>query len=141
MNLVEFYSLIFTDTLFANLAFSFTGEVALQTVSAFNNHNIFITLIVVISASMLAYIANYYLGKITFSIIKPLQNEKGQENNDFFIALKNNKIFRLFLFLSAMSIYGKFIVFFAGVARLCFKQVLLISFIAKLFYYSFILIF
>ncbi|HJK86496.1 MAG TPA: hypothetical protein QKA08_01830 [Candidatus Megaira endosymbiont of Nemacystus decipiens] len=140
MNQTELYSLIFTDTFVANLAFCFTNEIAVGTIKVFNNYNLVLVILLASFASILAYAVNYIFGKVVFKILKPFQQEKGQSNTIKFQKLDCNIFFRLLLFLSAFSIYGKFIVFFIGFANLSFRQMIFITSVAKLTYYFYFLI-
>ncbi|MCP5369928.1 MAG: hypothetical protein H6909_04510 [Rickettsiaceae bacterium] len=141
MNYQELYSLIFIDSLVANIVFCFADEIAVETVRFFNHYDMGLVIILASAASILAYGVNYLFGFMVFQILKPLQSIEGKINNAQFSKLWENHFFKFVIMLSALTIYGKFIVFFAGFARINFKYIMITTLIMRLIYYSYMLLF
>ena len=135
MSHLELYSLIFIDSLVANIAFCFTSEIAFHTASTFETLDSFLLITIATTASTIAYLINYLFGCLSFKILSPWQKEEGQNNAQMLRQLDGNIFFKILLFFSAMSIYGKFVVFFAGFARLKFKKIIPLLVFAKLIFY------
>lgn len=140
MNYQELYSLIFIDSFVANIVFCFANEIAVETVRVFNNYNVTLIIILASSASILAYYIDYLFGRVVFQIVKPFQKEDGKVATEQFRKLSDNNYFKILLMISALTIYGKFIVFFAGFARINFKYIMLTVLIMRPIYYSYMLL-
>lgn len=140
MNYQELYSLIFIDSFVANIVFCFANEIAVETVKVFNNYNVILIIILASSASILAYYIDYLFGRVVFQIVKPFQKEDGKVATEQFRKLSDNNYFKILLMISALTIYGKFIIFFAGFARINSKYIMLTALIMRPIYYSYMLL-
>ena len=140
MNYQELYSLIFIDSFVANIVFCFANEIAVETVRFFNHYNIGLIIIVASSASILAYYIDYLFGRVVFHIVKPFQQKDGKIATEQFRKLSENNYFKILLMISALTIYGKFAVFFAGFAHIRFKYIMLMTLIMRPIYYSYMLL-
>jgi membrane protein YqaA with SNARE-associated domain len=140
MNYQELYSLIFIDSFVANIVFCFANEIAVETVRFFNHYNIGLIIIVASSASILAYYIDYLFGRVVFQIVKPFQQEDGKIATEQFRKLSENNYFKILLMISALTIYGKFTVFFAGFARINCKYIMLMTLVMRPIYYSYMLL-
>ena len=140
MNYQELYSLIFIDSFVANIVFCFANEIAVETVKIFNYYNISLIIIIASSASILAYYIDYLFGRVVFQVVKPFQKENGKIATERFRKLSENNYFKILLMISALTMYGKFAVFFAGFARINFKYIMLITLVMRPTYYSYMLL-
>lgn len=140
MNYQELYSLIFIDSFVANIVFCFADEIAVETVRVFNYYSISLIILLASSASILAYYIDYLFGRVVFQIVKPFQKEDGQVVTEQFRKLSDNNYFKILMMISAMTIYGKFAVFFAGFARINFKYIMLMTLVMRPLYYSYTLL-
>lgn len=139
MSLTENFMLIFTDTLIANIVFCFTNELAISTVKIFDHHNVYITIATAIFAFILASIFNYIFGTICFKILKPMQIKR-EDVKDLTSNTNKNNYSYLILILSAIPFFGKFMMFFAGFAKINFKKALFVTVLSKALYYIYFII-
>ena len=130
MDKFESYALLFTDSFFSNLVFSISDELVLYTMRSFGNYDNAIILAVVIVANLIAICANYLVGIV-------LSNILGKPSPKKFIETKYNIIF---LLLVVIPFFGKFIAVIAGLLRINFARTLLVTTLAKICYYSILLL-
>ena len=140
MSQFEIYLLLFTDVLTANLAFNTSSEIVLDTMNLFGNYNYHKQLM--LSVALIAYAfsigINYILGVACYKISSPAKEEQIQLNTKI-NSIKNSKLLAVIIAISFLPFFGKFIVLFSGFCRIKFKTVLIISILAKLVYYSFLI--
>lgn len=133
MDLIEKYFLLFTDSLFANLAFTISGEIIIHTMKIFNEGNTAIIVCICTVSFILASIVNYLLGRIANKVFAP-SDEEGNKNNRLQV-FASSKYVPLFLLLSGAPIFGKFIILFAGFSKIKPQKALLYGTISKFGYY------
>jgi membrane protein YqaA with SNARE-associated domain len=141
MNKTEIYSLLFTDTLVANLAFTPSAEVAIYTMKIFNNYNNYLIIIITASAFFIASCINYALGMACYKILAPFNAQERKLSLSRIEQLRNSKYLFLFLALGAVPFFGKFVSFAAGFCRV--NVILAIAFISciKCAYYIYFIMF
>lgn len=129
----ETYFLLFTDVLLSNFAFNFSNEVIFESMQIFGNYN----RLLMIASSMCAYTIitpiNYYTGKICYRILKD-HNDKSIRPK-IYDYLNNTSFLVPIILFSVVPFWGKYLILFAGFARLNFRVVFFISIIAKVVYY------
>lgn len=137
MDIKEIYSLIFTDSLTANLAFNPYHEMAINSAKIFGLYNSYMLIIIASLAFSIASALNYIFGIACFKI---LSNGSVQQNFTNIEKLKETKYINFLLILSMIPFLGNFVVLFAGFCRFKFLTVILISTIAKFIYYTFFIL-
>lgn len=140
MDKKEAYTLLFTDSLVGNLVISLQNEFAIYSMNLFGGYNTFIMLIVGWLASVFAIFFNYILGKFLFNIVRPKKENifhvRYNEFSDSF-----NKYYFLFLLVSVVPFFGKFMHSLTGFLNFNFLKTLLICSSLKFCYYLFKLLF
>lgn len=136
MSLFEMYSLLFTDTLVSNFAFNISTELALHSMKIFGLYNSYLVTMVASLAFMLAACINYGLGILCYNILSPLKSEENNASSINTDKMRRNKYLPIFLMLSALPFFGKFIMLFAGFCKV--RPILAISIgsLSRLIYYS-----
>lgn len=139
MDLFEIYILLFTDTLVSNFAFNISTELAIYSMKIFG-YNLYLIILVASLAFMLSAFINYGLGILCYNILLPLKSKKNNTENTNIIKMQRNKYLPIFLMLSALPFFGKFIMLFAGFCKI--RPILAISVgsISRLIYYSIFMI-
>ena len=130
------YILLFTDTLVSNFAFNISTELAINSMKIFGLYNNYLVILVASFGFMLAACVNYGLGILCYNILSPLKSEKNNATSTNTDKMRRNKYLPLFLMLSALPFFGKFIMLFAGFCKV--RPILAISVgsISRLIYYS-----
>ena len=140
MSLFETYTLLFIDTLVSNFAFNSSTEIAIYAMKVFDLYNAYLVILVTSFAFMLAACVNYVFGIACYKILSPLQAEEGELSTNRIDKIKSSKYLPLFLMLSALPFFGKFIMLFAGFCKIRPLQAIAIGFGARLIYYSLIML-
>jgi membrane protein YqaA with SNARE-associated domain len=134
MNDFEAYWLLFTDTLVANIFFTFKGEMINKTMYILGKYNNKYIALISALASTIAAMINYIFGIAFYNIYKSstdpiLKHNYGNMEKLF----KGYKI--LFLIFNIIPILGKFLMMIAGFLRLSISKVFVIIFASRLIYY------
>ncbi len=140
MNLMENYSLLFTDTLFANFVFSFTDEIAIKAMLVFDTYPKYLIALTALGAYIIACLINYYMGKICYNILAPMNKNEQELMNQRLVLMRGSRIFKFIFLFSAAPFYGKFLILFAGFCKVNLKQTLLITIISKIIFLSILFI-
>lgn len=134
----EIYSLLFVDSLVANLAIGFQRELIFHSMKMFGVYNPLIMLLVAVCASMVATTVNYIFGRILLNIFYFSKDEqKLLRHKD--IAKFCLKYDVILLSLIIFPFWGSFISLFAGFFRINFLKLLSVGCIVKACYYIMIL--
>lgn len=131
----ELYFLIFIDSLVANIAICFKEEIAVFAAFAFDQHNKILLVLNATFAAIIAYIFNYYFGKIMKRILQPFQQEHAKANQQTIAKLEKNIVARIIFVTLLFSPLGKFASLFAGFTKIKLDRLVVVSFTAKLLYY------
>ena len=133
MNKLEIYSLLFTDSFTSNLAINTSEEIIIHTIKTFGTASLKITVTVATAASLVANIINYFLGKILFNVFNAagVAEQQTIRNHKLAKLVKYNKIF---LLLSIIPFFGKFVPVVAGFSKFPFVSTILICTGLKLSY-------
>ncbi len=134
----EAYFLLFTDILMSNFAFNSSRGIILDSMKIFGNYDIKLMLLISIIAYSFSIIINYFLGRISYNIIAPLNDNKKLENAPIH-QVKKLKLLPMIIVLSFIPFFGKFIIFFLGFCRIRLTNLLLIAVSVKLVYYFYYL--
>lgn len=135
MDLLEAYMLLFTDTLFSNLAFNMATEIAIESMKIFGLYNNYLILLIASSAFAISTCINYALGKICYNILSPLRSEQAGERDININKVRQNKYASLLLILSPLPLFGNLILLFAGFCKIRIFPVMVIGTSAKFIYY------
>ncbi len=135
MNQFDGYSLLFFDSLLANLAINLNNELIIYSMKILGTYNNLLIVIIATIASMIAISINYFLGRILSKISFFVNNQHFHTNY---------QLFRQFITKYQISIiclmilpFGeKFIPLIAGFTKLNFIKIIVISLIIKLCCYS-----
>lgn len=139
MSNLEIYLLLFTDCLTSNLAFNISTEIAIGTMRTFGLYNPYLIIATASSAYLVTIIINYFLGKICYNILSNKEEEKSVPYVRI-VNLRENKYLPIFILLSAIPFFGKFIILFTGFCRIKFSKVICYGIIAKIIYYSYFIL-
>jgi membrane protein YqaA with SNARE-associated domain len=136
---IEIYLLLFTDSFVSSLAINTSKEIMVYTIKAFNSANREITIIVVTVASLVANFANYFFGKVLYNIFDRtgIEQQRLTRNNRL---LKLAKYNRIFLLLSIIPFFGKFVPVIAGFSKFPMISTILICSGLKFGYYIYLMI-
>lgn len=141
MNLTEIYLLLFTNTLVSNLAINPSSELVIYSMKVFNSYNPYIIIAVTTVSFSIASCINYLLGIICHKILAPLASEEASSSQNKIEQIRRSNYLFLFLVLSAVPFFGKFIVVFAGFCRINLSLTLAIAVFVKIVYYSYFMLF
>ena len=136
MTLFETYTLLFVDTLVSNFAFNSSTEIAINAMKIFDSYNAYLVILVASVAFILASSINYIFGMACYKILSPLKSEEGESLNDRTEQMRHSPYLPLFLMISALPFFGKFIMLFAGFCNVRPLKALAISSGSRLVYYS-----
>jgi membrane protein YqaA with SNARE-associated domain len=139
MSDLEIYLLLFTDSLVSNLAFNTSSEMAIGAMRTFGLYNPYIIIATSGSAYFIAIIINYFLGKICYNILSNKDEEKSNPYSRI-VKLRENKYLFVFILLSAIPFFGKFIILFTGFCRIKLSRVICYGILAKIIYYSYFIL-
>jgi membrane protein YqaA with SNARE-associated domain len=139
MSLVETYFLLFTDTLVNNLAFNVSSEVMIEVMSVFGNYEISIIILVATLAFTIAGIINYIFGKAVYKILIPT-SQNSELSAKRLQKIQNSRYLPLFLMLSAIPFFGKFILLLAGFCQIRFVLAITIASFARFGYYLYLIL-
>jgi membrane protein YqaA with SNARE-associated domain len=134
---IEIYLLLFTDSFVSSLAINTSKEIMVYTIKAFNSANREITIIVVTVASFAANFANYFFGKVLYNIFDRTGIEQQQARNNRLLKLA--KYNRIFLLLSIIPFFGKFVPVIAGFSKFHMISTILICSGLKFGYYIYLM--
>lgn len=140
MNQLESYSLLLSDSFFTNLAIDTSTELIVHTMKTFGNYNPILIIVIATIGFMLASIVNYFFGKIIFKVVAPSNKQKHTEMVDRTQSVRNSKLLPYILLISAIPFWGKFIILYSGFCNIRFSYMLSIVTLAKLAYYSYLII-
>jgi membrane protein YqaA with SNARE-associated domain len=137
MDQLEIYLLLFTDTFVSNFAFSNTTELAIYSMQIFGLYNPYIVILTASGAITLAYLVNYILGIVCYTILSPMSKDEGNTSSSSRIeAIRNSNFLPLILLLSGVPFFGKFIILFAGFCRAPLLMTVSIGTLAKFVYFA-----
>jgi membrane protein YqaA with SNARE-associated domain len=141
MNLTEMYLLLFTDTLVTNLAINTSSELVINSMKIFNSYNPYAIILVSTTSFALASSINYLLGIICHKVLSPLTNEDIVSSQSKIEQIRRSRYLLLFLALSAVPFFGKFVLVFAGFCRINLSLTIAIVIFSKLVYYSYFMLY
>lgn len=141
MNLTEMYLLLFTDTLVTNLAINTSAELVIHSMKIFNSYNHYLIILVSTISFAFASSINYLLGLICHKVLAPLTNEDVVSSQNKIEQIRRSRYLLLFLALSAVPFFGKFILVFAGFCRINLSLTIAITVFSKLVYYSYFMLY
>jgi membrane protein YqaA with SNARE-associated domain len=135
MNQFEVYSLLFVDTLAANIVFYGTGEMILPSMLSLGGYDNKILIIVASCAYVVAFLINFWLGVMLCKIYKTsIDNESAAKNYDTL-----NKVFQRYgnwiLCCNTMPLIGSILGVLAGFVRFNILHAVIISTVSKVIYY------
>jgi membrane protein YqaA with SNARE-associated domain len=136
MSDLEIYLLLFTDSLVSNLAFNASSEIAIGAMRTFGLYNPYMIIATAGSAYLIAIIINYFLGKICYNILSNKEEEKSAPYLRI-EKLRESRYIFVFILLSAIPFFGKFIILFTGFCRIKLSRVISYGMVAKIIYYSY----
>lgn len=140
MNQLETYSLLLSDSFFANLAIDTSTEFVIHTLKIFDNYEPIPVIIIATAGFFLASLVNYFFGKIVFKIVAPNDKVKHAAMIDRMDYIRQLRVLPLILLSSAVPFFGKFVVLFAGFCNIRFTYVISITTFAKLGYYTYLIV-
>lgn len=140
MNTTEAYFLLFTDSLVSNLVFNFSTEIIWSTMLIFNHYNHHYILISSSMGYSAAIIINYIFGRAMFSILVSSSEQEKLVSNAAKPIINSKILWGVFLILSAVPFFGKFIIVFSGFCQRRFSIVFITAAMAKLIFYSYFII-
>ena len=131
MDIIETYLFLFTNSLFAGIIFPLRSETVYNVLVIFGEYNLFIITAIALTASLIAFLINYYLGVILKRIFKKKRAKISQK--------KLAKYFLPFLLLSWLDFFGAVMCILAGFLRIKLKIFLALTSFAKLGFYLWII--
>ena len=117
MDLLEIYTLLFTDTLVSNFAFNFSTELAFHSMKTFGLYNPYLVILVASVAFMASACINYAFGILCHNILMPFKSDTKEQSKINPDKIRNHKYLIVILMLSALPFFGKFIMLFAGFCK------------------------
>lgn len=136
----EKFFLLFSDSFFTNLAIDTSSEIVIHAMKIFGGAETLQIILVASCGYLLAVLANYLLGKIIFKAVTIVDDKNKDTRFSNIDMIKNFKYLRLILLLSAVPFFGKFIALFAGFCNIGLFRTILYCVIAKVMYYSYLML-
>jgi membrane protein YqaA with SNARE-associated domain len=140
MDTTEIYTLLFVDTLSSNVVFNFSDEFAIQSMKVFGFYNHYLVILLASMAFSIAACINYALGILCHNILaplKPIEKNASKINPE---KIRNHKYLVAMLMLSALPFFGKFVMLFAGFCRVRPMLAISVGSLARLIYYSILML-
>ena len=135
--MIELYTLLFTDTLFANLVVSTSKEVVLESMHTFGYYDGRVVSVLVSSAWLFSVGINYFFGRVLHNILRIESVNFINRTEKVMTVINRDPIF-VYTLLGLLSItpnVGKFVPLFAGFVKSDFRPVAISSFLMKSLYY------
>ncbi len=140
MKQIELYTLLFVDSFVSNLIVSVANEIIFNSMRIFNTYNNYLIIIITASAVLFANISNYIFGRILYNISLLSPDTQRQVTYDT-LTSKIVKLLPIFLFISLIPFWSKFVPVIAGFCRFNFLRIVIICTVLKTCYYSYLLFF
>jgi membrane protein YqaA with SNARE-associated domain len=134
----ETYLLLFTDVLVSNFAFNISPDIVFGAMKIFE-YDKKLMILVASMAYATSIIINYLLGIVCYKILAPV-NSNETDLNSKIKYINNFKFLPLIIALSCIPFFGKFIILLGGFAKVNFKLIFFIALIAKVVYYSLLVV-
>jgi len=136
----KLYNLLFIDSFIANIVPNINGEYAIHSMKVFGSYNSLMLIFTALLGSICAISVNYFIGSFLFKITCLFNNENLIKRRDSLLVncLKHD---RLFLLLSLVPGFGKFIILSAGFLGLGFKRTILVCSLYNFCYYIIVVYF
>ena len=139
MDYLSNYSLLFTDSLFANTVFYGGTEMALDVMREFGGYDNRITFALALAGYAFSVMINYWFGRILYKIYDSSIDNKNAAENYKTLTLSLSKYGYIILALNILPAIGPFMPVLASFVNLGLKRTLGITLVYRIVYYALIL--
>jgi len=135
MNLLENYTLLFTDSVFANTVFYGGQEMAFDIMKQLGGYDIRIMIAVAIFGYTVSVLINYWFGRILYKIYNSSIDNKNAVENYKSLKVGSKKYGFIILCFNMIPAIGPFLPVLASFVDFGLKRTLLFTMISRLSYY------